>query len=556
MTLSAPMFLRGCAVAIAVAGVADPVFSIRQPTPGPLAVVAVGDDARSDAASMHTRWASSRPATLGHHALGQRSAACPEAGDCILVSAGQTPARLTAGARVRGVVLLDTSSKTIASVSGPERVHRHAAARVTVELATPSRVDVFDDDQLVGSAEAAASGPVDVTWVPVQSGARRLRLVAGGERADIGVVVDDEPLGVVFHEPLPSWQGTFVRRALQSDPRLSVSGQARIAPAILVRRGAPTPLRQEVLQSTRVVVVSAPNQLSAAEVDLLESFVRVRGGRLVALLDERPTGAVRRLLPAIASERREATATVAGPFRVREFLTFEPAFATSVLTTSAAGAVVVARALGRGQVIASGALDAWRFRDAAFREFWSSLVVEAARDAGAPLHVEFVRSLVAPGEEVQVSVVQQTLTPPRLDAVVSAHATCGAERTFVRLWPAGAPGRFEGVARFDAPGPCELTVSADGDEATEPVLVANGLERVTDSATLAAKVAAFGGAVVSRDEADQLVQSLQVSAVTEPRPMHPMRSPWWLVAFVGCLGLEWWLRQTRPAAIHVTSPAR
>jgi hypothetical protein len=37
--------------------------------------------------------------------------------------------------------------------------------------------------------------------------------------------------------------------------------------------------------------------------------------------------------------------------------------------------------------------------------------------------------------------------------------------------------------------------------------------------------------------------SRTLAAPVESTPFHPMRSAWWIIAFAGLLGLEWWDRR-------------
>ena len=176
-----------------------------------------------------------------------------------------------------------------------------------VTLSRPvARIDVLDGDVLVGSAEPGDSLDVEVTWVPLAAGARALRVVAGDDVADVGVVVEAAAAEVFVYELEPTWLGTFVRRALEDDPRFGVVGRARVAPPVTITRGGAGPLSAATIGEAGAVVVTAPHRLGAADVELLERFVTQRGGSLIIVPDQRPTGAVLRLLPRVAGQQREA----------------------------------------------------------------------------------------------------------------------------------------------------------------------------------------------------------------------------------------------------------
>jgi hypothetical protein len=62
---------------------------------------------------------------------------------------------------------------------------------------------------------------------------------------------------------------------------------------------------------------------------------------------------------------------------------------------------------------------------------------------------------------------------------------------------------------------------------------------------LPALAAWTGGRVLAADRLDAAADTL-LAVLAPPRraePSHPMRSPWWLLPFVGALCGEWWLRR-------------
>src|SRR3712207_8866655 len=70
----------------------------------------------------------------------------------------------------------------------------------------------------------------DALPISVEGGARMLRVIADGQRADIGVLVETGQSPVLLHEPQATWLGTFVRRDRKST-RLN-SSHANISYAV------------------------------------------------------------------------------------------------------------------------------------------------------------------------------------------------------------------------------------------------------------------------------------------------------------------------------------
>jgi hypothetical protein len=543
---------RATAVAIAVAAFADPAITRDVLRRQPVAIVTMHPDDILYAERLQ-RWLSAQhEATILVADPSSLAAACPSAGGCIIVSRGDVPRRVTAGASVVGAVRVmpAASQRVIRRVDVPHSVHRDAAASVRVTLSRPAaRVDIFDGEVLVGSAEPGEALDVTMTWVPLAEGARSLQVVADDDAVDVGVIVEASPVPLFVYEPEPTWMGTFVRRAMEDDPRFAVAGRTRVAPPVTVTRGESGPLSAATIGDAAVVVVTSPQTLSASDVELLDRFVTHRGGSLMIIPDQRPSGAVLRLMPRVAGQQRDAQGRDVGLLRVREWLTFDRSTATSTLAALGDDPVVVSRAVGRGRVIVSGALDAWRFRDASsnFNTFWTALAWEAAMAAGRSLHVRVEPVLGQPGEPRRVELELQSIDRVPMELSASGVLTCGAERAMVRLWPAGRHGVFEGMMRPTGGGSCQLTVVVNDVSATVALAVQSHVRRgegVDDA--LEAAVAAHGGIVVAsgEDERDLVARaSAQLAPRSESRATWPMRSPVWLIVFALCLSSEWWLRR-------------
>ena len=483
-----------------------------------------------------------------------RSAACPSTGGCVIASSGAAPERVTAGAAVIGAIRATApASRIIERVDAPSRVHPAAAAVLHVRTRRPAkRIEVHDGEALVGFAEPGGQTETDVTWVPLAAGARALRVTADGDETDIGVVVDATAVPLLYYEPETTWLGTFVRRALQEDERFAVRGVTRVAPAVTVSAEGPATLTLASLEGVGVVFLAAPDALTLQDVDLLERFVTQRGGSLVVIPDRQPAGPVLRLLPGIGESRRSAQPGTIGWLRAAELVAFEEGPDVTALERTEGGAIVVVKDLGRGRVIVSGALDAWRHRDAKgdFAAFWQSLARDAAAAAGESLRITTPRPLVRPGDDVPVEVEWQTMAAVPTDLTAQGSFECGSERGVLRLWPSHRPGTFAGMFRPREVGPCRLSVSVAGVSAGIPLLVAADVRHGDEPGDrLEGAIAAHGGVVVSAGHEDDLLPRIRQALTPrdEPQTTRPMRSPLWMLPLFACLGGEWWLRRRAAA---------
>jgi hypothetical protein len=546
--------LRAAAIAIAMLAYIDPVIMRDLPQRPPLTIVTLRSEDVSHAERLQGRLSPNYDVTVQMADPASLAAGCPTSGGCVLVSRGEVPRRLTAGATVIGALRVgrtpEADSPTLDDVRVPHTVHRDGASSIHVTLTRPvARVDVLDGDVLVGSAEPGESLEVDVTWVPLAGGARALRVVAGDDVEDVGVVVETAPAPVFVYEPEPTWSGTFVRRAIEDDPRFAVVGRTRVAPPVTVTRGDGGPLSAAAVGNAAAVVVTAPHALSPADVQVLDRFVTRRGGSLLVIPDQRPAGAVLQLLPRVSGQRRDTQPRAVGPLRVREWLTFEPGAGTAALAVVDGEPVVMSRAIGRGRVIVSGALDAWRFRDdeSSFGAFWTGLVWEAAMAAGQPLHLRAEHVLVRPGEPIRVDAELQSFDEVPMPLSASGSMTCGGQREAVRWWPGGRRGTFTSVARPQDSGHCELHLAVGDNTATLALVVQQDVQRGgTHPDALETAVHAHGGVVADIGDGETALidrASARLPAVEMSTPTSPMRAPYWLIVFAACLGSEWWLRR-------------
>ena len=426
---------------------------------------------------------------------------------------------------------------------------------------------VRDGAAVIGSAvHKWGEGPtavVDVPWWPLDGGARTLRIEATpaeGEAItidnvlDVGVPVMTARVRALVFDARPSWNSTFVRRALEDDPRVSVEHRARVAPALTTgtRSGV---LDAATLETTPVAIVGDPDALTAADVALLERFVRVRGGSLILLPERRITGPATRLLAGEWSEHLVPAPEQVGALQASELLraTNLPVGAT-VVARSASAASIVAMPLGNGRVIVSGAMDAWRYRDQgsvigdqgnSFDRFWTSLVVEAAT-AGASLQIEIGSVLAAAGERVPFTIRTRSFEA-RPSAEMKATARCGDDSpTAIRVWPTGAIGEFAGQMSI-GDTTCELEATTGDQIARAFVAASRQPMRGVDStlAKLERSIVSGGGAVSAQGDEAAFASKLMTSFTPTSQivSVRPMRAWWWMLPFAGCLAVEWWLRR-------------
>ena len=262
---------------------------------------------------------------------------CDAARPCIFVSGPESAVRAPSDRRgpTSLVTVGDTLSPNV-TVHAISLSATHSAAEgiARVQLrgdglqGRETRVRLLDAGAVVGEAThtwtEGAEAEVLIPWWPFASGTRTLRAEASIDQDDeqttldnVGqavVEVGEARWPVVVHERRPSWGATFVRRALVDDPRMTVTARTDVAPQVsALAAPAADSLDDAQLDRARVVIVGAPDALTAADVQRLEHFVRRRGGSLVLVPDRPFSGAVTRLLAQRWRERLTEGARGRGP---------------------------------------------------------------------------------------------------------------------------------------------------------------------------------------------------------------------------------------------------
>lgn len=560
--------LRAVAVTIAVAAIADPVLTVSRSVPHRVVVARLAS-ANADAEEAAIR--SALPgAEISVRTAGHGRLPCAPGESCVMVADGSMAAALPddLDGPVSLIRVSTPAGPNVAIQSAVVSAAQNAAASGIVRATLAgigvagrrTEIHVTDGAATVGSAvhEWTADGEatIEVAWWPLGDGPRALRVAArpfDGEASaidnaiDVGVTVNSNRTRVLLFEARPSWASAFVRRALEDDPRFEVEHRVGLAPSLAA--GTPgTRLTVPTLDAVPVVVAGGLDGLGAGEVSLLERFVRERGGTLILVPDREISGAAARLVSGQWTEHLEASPAAVGRLRASETLRLVRATPfDTVLGAIADRPVIVVSPAGRGRVVVSGAMDAWRHRDAdegAFDRFWRSVVLELAA-AGDALQIDLPQPIAAPGAHVPFTVRHRLMEAAR-PRTVTASATCGAGAAGpIRLWPQGAAGVFSGAVPMEGGESCELRVEVEeGPVATRGIAVTSGATGSVSAVMRALERIAerTGGGVGDAATVSEALAGMQKPAAT-PTPSHPMRSPWWMSPFVACLGLEWWLRR-------------
>lgn len=576
--------LRVVAIGIAIAAAVDPSITSNRTTKPEVAVVAVdpGQAALSDrvAGELSKAFTVIRAPVSNADATVLVGDALPSVHDGLA-----SPAFAVLSDRDGPTVTLDgvhapAWSPADARVPVATVAHVTGARGRTLDLTLRSG-DLVVDHMTHAVASDDERIALSLGFVPTAPGAAALHVVAAvdGGRApattDIAVDVRDKRWAVLFFDPRPSWMSTFARRAVERDARFVVTSRVVTSRNVSTDVGSP-PGRLDDLAALSlfdVVVVGAPEALTANDVAGLDAFLRRRGGSVVLLFDRRVAGPYEQLtqVAAWAADSGKAVSITlvgadSGALRSSE-ITWParlPAGAEAIVRTSARDSaasrpVVWRSAVGAGQLIVSGALDAWRFRDraiSAFDRFWQNVVADAAFAAPPAISVSTSSGVVAPGGETEVAVILRdaalsTARPARASVDATLESTDAIHPPIVtRLWPDAGVGEFRGAVKAPtAPGVYRLVVSGNGTRAELPIVVANSVSHPTADARdlLAAWVGARGGRVFPATQLQQLSSSIRDAIRPSPRleTWHPMRSAWWIVPFALALSGEWWLRRRR-----------
>lgn len=579
------------AIAIALAGVVDPALTTTRTIRPEISVVAVE---------------SSTDATLAARVaeeLGERFTVIPApfaAGAATVLVGTRLPAppRELANPVFAVVPAPDGPMATIESVHAPSHSALDARVRIVAgvravgapgdSVETTLRMhEVIVDRDVRPVSSAGERQDVSLSLVPSAPGAVQARVATsilgamreepnGKAAADLLIDVRDARWSVLFHDPRPSWNSTFVRRAVEGDPRFVVTSRVVTSRNVSTDAGRPGALDDLAAVSLfDAIAIGAPDALSAREVAGIEAYLRRRGGSVILLLDQRAAGAYDRL----TGVRSWTTASGSGGFTVRPVTGDSIGLRASslawpaVLPTSASPLafghaatgddstskpVLWRIGVGAGELVVSGALDAWRYRDPAvsgFDGFWRMAIADAAASSPPPISIAPASTPLTPGERTQVTITVRdaSLSNPSaaqpVRATVSASLETPTGPVNIHLWPDGTMGRFRGAFRApNTPGIHRLVATSDGARAEAPLLVLPTVSRAApnDSDLLSVWAGAHGGRAMSAAALPDLAGLLEESLVPASRRQtwYPMRSAWWILPFALLLGAEWlWRRR-------------
>lgn len=459
------------------------------------------------------------------------------------------------------------------SVLQDERVEVTAQLRAVGAKGRVITVALHDGARVVARSTVMPAGADDrlavaLPYFATTLGASRLRVVveASGAQAtatDLLIDVRDPRRDVLAFDLRPSWQATFVRRALEADARLAVTSRVVASSGITRSRGAaPTALTDAAtLARHDVLVIGAPGLLAERDLSAIEGFLRERGGRVVLLLDAPPSGELLRMVGGSAwrqdsSGRVVDLAADSSLGRLRGVTFVYPAGlprgAEIISSTGEGRAVIWRRPVGDGEVVVVGALDSWQHRaptESDFARFWPALVSGLAAAAPPPIEVALRQSVLRPGDSSQVTITLRDVAAGRgSEASVTARtiAADGNQR-LVRLWPGHTMGTLEGMVHASASGRWRLVVQRGADSASVPMLADSAAwTAAPDNADLLTRLTAgAGGIQMAGDNLARLPDVVQELIGADPTPdrWHPMRSPWWILPFALLLATEWWLRR-------------
>jgi hypothetical protein len=416
-----------------------------------------------------------------------------------------------------------------------------------------------------------------LTFVPSQTGLVRLRVEAAIPGRDPAVAdrmidVHARTWQVLAFDGRPSYAATFVRRALESDPRFTVTTRVVTSRTSAIQtNAAPSTLTDfATLADFDLIIVGAPETFGASEARSLERYMRERHGAVILLPETRDGVLLPRLSgqPTWQEDRRSDPVAVSSAgndaWTAAEFLwpVRQPPLAEPLATLapvsqgpSASRAAVWQMPIGSGRLAVSSAIDGWRSRAGSasgFSAFWRATAAALAQATPGLVDVAMNRRLLTPGQWAHVTVETFAAGEP------AAKVTGASTESSVRLWPVKAslwsgafrapdfPGRYRlSVTAGSAPTAIVefLVVAQDGpggnDAPVRPALDRDGMSALAASA--------HRGRVVSADQLSQLPAQISEVVTSSParEPWHPMRSIWWLMPFTLCAAGEWWLRRHR-----------
>ena len=574
--------LRAVAVAIAVGGVIDPALAVSQREPLRINLLAP-----SSAAALRLRDRVTRD--LGRETL-VNTGEPPDA--VVIVGDPHEPEALPADIPVSIVMPVAREARNLRLVgaSSPDSVLVGQEAIITARFEAngmkgeSSTIELQQEGITLSATEHrwtrdSEQFTATLVHVPPVTGLTHVTVrarPATGEAndddnaADLALLASARTLRVAVYEPRPSWAVGFIRRAIESDPLFSTSSLVRPSRGPVVTAGPPLrALSSETLAAYDAVLVGAPEELTASDVAALTAFCEVRGGSVILVPDRRPSGPYASLVAVSGFDEVLLDTPVAlvrdGPIGISASEFALPrrlgpgAIAVGSLRQQDARVAIVSLPRGRGRILFSGALDAWRFRaagqnDAGFARFWTGIVANLAAASPRPVSISVQPALAAPGDclRIRAAMDARLLAKHGGDATPVSAALVAHDGTpqFVRLWPAAEDGVFHGEVAAPAAGWYDARVTAGASTADTPIIVANGVRHppAYDEDSLRLIAETTGGVVVDAADTAPLQAHLRsLPRRDRRRTLRPMRSAWWSLPFAAALCAEWAWRRYRGA---------
>jgi hypothetical protein len=574
--------LRSLAVLIAVSGVIDPAFAISRRQPVRIELVG---GSRAVASSVRDRLTQA----LG----GEMVLAGSDAPDAVVVAA-PPPAAMALPVGVPVSVVMpappDVQNVRLLAAASPDSVFAGQDAVITAHFegvrvnGQATTIELQRDGVTVAAVthrwtRDREQVALPLSFVPPAAGVMKLTVAAlalPGEAtaddnaADLALLAVSPTLRIGVFEPRPSWAVGFVRRALEADPIFSTSSIVHPSRGRAVTAGpALLSLSAQTLASYDAVVVGAPEDLTATEVAALATFCERRGGAVVFAPDRLPSGPYAAMLsPAgfdeVLLEKPAALGgAIATGIRGSEFALPKRLTAGAVALASLPGAdaraVILSVPRGRGRIVFSGALDAWRYRasrsdDVAFSHFWTGVIANLAASSPRRASISVRPAAASPGDRLKV---HAAIDPQAFQAgggegpaVSAALVSRDGMQHFVRLWPGAETATFDGEIIAPGPGMYDARLSVAGTMVDTALLIADGIRQppVYDDDSLRLIAATTGGVVADLSDTTALQRHLrELPRRDESRTVHPMRSAWWSLPFAAVLCAEWALRRRRGA---------
>lgn len=581
---------RGLAVLIAIAAVIDP--AIRSPRRGRAIVSVVATNPTRDSAFLievirrldrrYTVLPAAFPAAEASIVVG--SELPPNAHDVAapaMVIASRIREPDIEFERVETPNRVDADSRVAIAVT--VATHRRDADSVNVELVDGTVVVARERRALrPDSAITAVASFVPTRAVPTVVQVRAF-LNGSADTVRHDLLIDMRPTrwSVLFFDRRPSWTSTFVRRALERDPRFFVTSRIVTSTNISRETGSSPQQLAEIAQDARydVVVIGSPDVLSPRDIVGVESLLESRGTSVLVLPDHAAQSPFDTWMGIgrWTTTNRGSTVDIRSPafamwsldpVRLRgvsigvpqrlpdnaEVIAEIPAADAGQGLRTRRGEPVVWRVrVGLGTLIVSGAFDAWRYRDpsqSAFDASWRDIMLDAASRRQPFMEVRVTPNIVAPRQPLDIVATFRSGGDGDSATVEWQSQSDSLSTAIVPLMYAPSSGQRVGRVRAPlAPGAYTMRMVRGIDTAQTPFVVSARIARDLGSAPalLEAWSASRRGRVVPREHLDSVPAILEqiMRATPQMATWHPMRSPWWIVPFALLLSCEWWLRRRR-----------